>query len=506
MLRRDFFKLATASAAAGLASGSRSAVIAAELPTVPPQMADLGPAPIMKSFTAEDHRRRLQNIAICERGIKTCMRKYLVRNYIPGQVSYNLGEYPCRKPYDPDEYDEQELDRLRDGGIRLVQVMEEWNDLLRLFGGDKFTATNPAGLRRFIDMVHKRGMKILLYVSSGYMQAGDPDLRVDWVRGYPGHVVQAAHWRLVRCSPASAGWRAYILPHTLRVLDDYAPDGLYNDWGYVPLYNNHYPPTPDEVLAFHESADHDAALEDLVALIRAEVKRRGGIYKMHADGNNRPHTKIQLYDYLWVGEGIERIDDVRRATKDYPPYVIPCYDFRNGKPRNEDEVYLNTIPYMQFPLLLGGRPFTGERATIPGVKYLPESQDPLLRQWRAMWKYYQTHPKGPFVYGPWDSFPIWTDVKARHARWLKQYLEIVQEGTWAYIEISDSEFFQSPLSPNVVVSAFANLDLYLVLANYATDETRVTTKHEYVPIAEHSATSKRDWKLGGHSFVILRRV
>src|SRR6202042_2820842 len=120
---------------------------AVSLPEVTsPGLADTGTAAIMKSFTAEEHRRRLLNIQACETGIRKCLRRDLVTGYIPGQVSYNLGEYPCRKPYDPDEYDERELDRLRDGGIRLIQVMEDWNDLLGLFGGDKFTATNPAGL------------------------------------------------------------------------------------------------------------------------------------------------------------------------------------------------------------------------------------------------------------------------------------------------------------------------------------------------------------------------
>src|SRR5438270_10026167 len=85
-----------------------------------------GAAPIMQSFSSEDHRRRLRNIQACERGIRDCMKKYLITNYIPGQVSYNLGEYPSRKPYNPGEYDENELDRLRDGGIRLIQIMEDW--------------------------------------------------------------------------------------------------------------------------------------------------------------------------------------------------------------------------------------------------------------------------------------------------------------------------------------------------------------------------------------------
>ena len=162
-------------------------------------------------------------------------------------------------------------------------------------------------------------------------------------------------------------------------MDDCGPDGLYSDWGYIPLYNNPDPPTKDEVLAFYERADHDAALEDLVALIYSEVKRRGGIYKMHADGNNCPKFKEKLYDYLWVGEGVDRIDKVREESKNHPPYVVPCFDFRNGKPKEEDEVYPNTIPYMQFALLLAGRPFTGERTTIPGVRYLSEDKDPLLR-------------------------------------------------------------------------------------------------------------------------------
>ena len=272
MYRRQFLKAAAISAAGVSRRGMNFSML-------PADSADTPAAPIINSFTAEDHRRRLQNIAASERSIRRCMRKHLITQYIPGQVSYNLGEYPSRRPYDPDEYDERELDQLRDGGIRLIQIMEDWNDLLRLFGGDKFTAVNPAGLRRLIEMVHRRGMKILLYASTGYMQDGDVDLREEWVRGPKREVVQGAHWRLVRCSPASPGWRAYLLPRTLRILDTYGTDGLFNDWGYIPLYNNPDPPTKDEVLAFRESSDHDAALEDLVALIYSEVKRRGGIYK-----------------------------------------------------------------------------------------------------------------------------------------------------------------------------------------------------------------------------------
>lgn len=500
MLRRDLFKTAAAYTVAGF---GQSVTASADTTPLSP---DLGPARMMKSFTAEDHRRRLNNIAACEHGIRTCMKRYLITGYIPGQVSYNLGEYPSRKPYDPDEYDERELDRLHDGGIRLIQIMEDWNDLLRLFGGNKFTAVNPKGLRRFIDMAHGRGMKVLLYASTGYMQAGDPDLRDEWVRGLPGEVHQAAHWRLVRCSPASPGWRAYLLPRTLRVLDEYGADGLFNDWGYRSLATEQKPPTKDEVLAFEETPDHDAALEDLVSLIYSEVKRRGGIYKMHADRNARPMFKKQLYDYLWVGEGIGGIDKTRLETKDYPPYIVPCFDFRYGTVPNEDESYLQTIPYMQFPLLLAGRPFTGERALIPGVHYQPEEKDKLLHEWREMFKYYQAHPKGPYVYGPWDAFPPRPNAKEVHARWLKRYLPLVEEGTWAYLDVRDSNLFEGALPADVVASVFVSLETHLVLANYSNTDVSITTTNAFRAAYEPSGAPKRQWPLKARSFVILRQV
>jgi hypothetical protein len=216
-------------------------------------------------------------------------------------------------------------------------------------------------------------------------------------------------------------------------------------------------------------------------------------------------TQMQLYDYLWVGEGVFQIDKVREQSKNHPPYVVPCFDFRTGKPENRDEIYLHTIPYLQFPLLLAGRPFTGERGAIPGVPYLPEEKDPLLRQWRAMWKYVQEHPNGPFVYGPWDSFPIWPDIKARHARWLKQYLPLVSEGTWAYLEIGDSTLMRGPLPAGVVASVFANLDIYLVLANYGHGAAAVETAGTYTDLNAANSRPASRWELPARSLLMLRR-
>ena len=105
----------------------------------------------MKDFTAEDHRRRLQNIGIGTQKIRKCMRKHLITDYLPGQCVYNLGEYPSREPWAPSEYDEQELDRLKAHGIQLIQVMDEWNDRYGLFGGKQTDGGQPGGVPPFCE-------------------------------------------------------------------------------------------------------------------------------------------------------------------------------------------------------------------------------------------------------------------------------------------------------------------------------------------------------------------
>ncbi|NOX54975.1 MAG: hypothetical protein GXP27_11175, partial [Planctomycetes bacterium] len=451
MDRREFIKAGTTAAAAGAAVC---------LPINPTQAADgrgtesaAGASPaILASYTAQDHRRRLQNIAYCTQRIRTCMRKHLITNYLPAQCVYNMGEYPSRKRWEPGEYDEQELDRLKDHGIQLIQVMDEWNDRYGMFGGNKLTAVNPQGFRRFVKMVHQRRMKILAYASSGYFVGSDPDYRKEWSR--PGESY-GGWWDLDRCSPASPGWRAYLLPRLLRILDDYELDGLYNDWGYIPNSQKRAKqPAEDEVVAFEETPQYDGAVTDLLHLIYSEVKRRGGIYKMHADRANQPQTGgLKVYDYLWVGENVSNADKLREATKNHTPYVVPCIQGTSARIESVDDHFLHSIPYMQFPLLQGGRPVTGERAVIP-IPRLPGVQERGF--YRRAWEYYQAHPNGPYLAGQWDSIPPNPETRPAHARWLKRYLPMVEDGTWAYLEIAESDLFARPLPKGCVASAFAN--------------------------------------------------
>src|SRR5512135_1032666 len=97
-------------------------------------------------------------------------------------------------------------------------------------------------------------------------------------------------------------------------------------------------PTKDEVLAFKETDSSDGALQDLLALIYEEVKRRGGIVKVHCGAADRPQTDLKVYDYLWVGEEVTSGDSLREAVKNYPPYVIPCLDMSRARIADENEL------------------------------------------------------------------------------------------------------------------------------------------------------------------------
>lgn len=493
MDRRQFLRVGAGTVAAKTIlsqhPGATTRLIAAE--TRPPLMPS-----VLSTFTADDHRRRLQNIKACESGIRKCMRKHLVTGYLPGQCIYNLCEYPSLEPWQPNDYDEQELDRLRNHGIGLIQLHNEWADWLGLFGGNHFVPQNPAGFRRFVDMVHKRGMKLIAYISTAYFSRRDPAFCEPWSRR---QTWRGAYFDLAVCSAASAGWRAYLLPQLVRLLDDYGIDGLYND---RDIARNDRPPTADEVRPFAEGAADEAVTADLLAMIYAEVKRRGGIVKLHTGGATGPQTNLPVYDYLWVGELVRKVDDLRNATKNLTPYVVPCLDFATGtKVEREEELYLHAVPYMQFPLLMAGRPFTGERGFVPGIKYYSEYRN--LRQIR---EHYQAHPEGPHGYGWWDSVPGRPEARPAHARWLRRYLPMVEEGTWAYLDIGDSDMFAGPLPTDVVASAFANRELHLVLANYGRQPAEIVTSRMFVPSAEPASAPGNRWSLEGRSLRILRAV
>ncbi len=134
MKRREFLQSAAAIASSAAVDGHSKAIDASSR---------------FASTTLEKERARLANLAECRRVIRKCLRKHLITDYLPGQVCYNLGEYPWRKPWNPGAWDDDQLAELSRAGVQLVQVHDEWNDALRLYGGDKFSPANRPGFRRY---------------------------------------------------------------------------------------------------------------------------------------------------------------------------------------------------------------------------------------------------------------------------------------------------------------------------------------------------------------------
>lgn len=477
MRRRDFLLTTPA-------VGLTATALAADVPPGEPATPDSGaPAPgaivvpprprLIADYGAADHRDRLRAIAFGTATIHDCLRRHLVTNYLPAQCCYNLGEYPATRPWDPGAEDEAELDRLAGLGVEVLQVFDDWNDSLRLFGGDKYSPVSRDGYVRFLAMARRRGFKVLTYVSPCFIQRTDPDFDPAWSR--PGDFLVVGYWNMARCSPASPGWRAFVLRKIARVIDDWGADGIYADGGY--LMNRHaakraMPPAVDEIAAFTETPEEDGAFTDLLALLHADVKRRGAILKLHVDGVDKPRTDLTTYDYLWVGEGVASADAMREAVKDHPPYVVPCLDMGFTSLESIDEPYLHAIPFMQFPVAFGGRIFTGERGFVPGVTYHDDFWLKRCRDARAL---HRENPAALHTYSAWDEVPGSPRTRERWGEWLARYRPLVEEGSRAWLDIRQSDLFAAPLPADVVASAFANRRFRLVLANYGRTPADVAT-------------------------------
>jgi hypothetical protein len=142
---------------------------------------------------------------------------------------------------------------------------------------------------------------------------------------------------------------------------------------------------------------------------------------------------------------------------------------------------------------------------VPGVVYPNGANDFWVRRCQEIWKHHQANPNGPFTYSGWDAVPGRAETRPKHARWLKEYLPLVEEGTWAWLEIGPSSLFAGPLPKDVVASAFANRELHLVLANYGRSAVEIATADGYVPSESPSAAPKKVWSLPPRSLHVLRR-
>ncbi len=391
---------------------------------------------------------RIDNIAHAENSNISYYRRIRVRDYIPGQANYNLGDYPQKISVAPTEYDKKLIEKLACDGVKLIQVHEDWNDPVRLYGGDKFNAVDRQGMKDFIELCHANGIKVIAYVSSGYFQITDPDWRDEFSR--VKDVWSFNCFSYTKGCHGIGAWREFIIPKTLGVMDEYGFDGIYNDWGYDKTSYL------DGVLP---AGFYDAEVEDLLAQIYSEVKKRGGIYKLHCDRNNAPPCRDKVCDYLWIGEWIEGGIGI---GKDYEPYVVPCQDRHFDASKSLEEYIASVVPFMQFPLLKTGRPLRGNNVDLPNVTYFGGDEQDFFKNVR---NYNASHPDGPFAYSLWSSIPDDPREPEVWAKYLALYTPMTQENSIAYIGLERCKDILSPLHANIAASMFVNENIYLVVSN-----------------------------------------
>jgi len=337
--------------------------------------------------------------------------------------------------------------------VELLQLHEDWNDPLCVHGADKFSAVDPQGMRDFVALCHDHGIKVIAYASSGYYQVTDPNYREEFSKYHDCWKFNC--YAYVKGNHGNAAWRDYVIPRSLEAMDAYGFDGLYNDWGYDKW--GYDPALQDCILP---AGYYDPEVEDMLCRIYSEVKRRGGIYKLHCDRNNAPPCKDRVYDYLWIGEWVE--NSPNGVGKDYPTYVVPCLDRHRTTERTQETHFAYTIPFLQFPMLKTGRPILGKNGNVPGIAYYGGDEQEFYRQ---VGEYMDKHPNGPYVYSLWSSIP---DDPQEHDIWAKYsalYRPMVTENSIAYIELRSCDAILSPLPQEVYASMFVNEETYLVVSN-----------------------------------------
>ncbi len=70
----------------------------------------------MKYLTLEQHAKRVENINNATRYNKKFVKRHRICDYIPGQATYNLGDYPAKFSIMPTEYERgKTVSHLRNG-------------------------------------------------------------------------------------------------------------------------------------------------------------------------------------------------------------------------------------------------------------------------------------------------------------------------------------------------------------------------------------------------------
>lgn len=420
-------------------------------------------------MTEATERKRLENLRQVRRSIDAdqCLKVIRVRNYPQGFVHYQYGHYPSREIYTPDEKDWQLLEEYGKNGVDTL-VLWGWQDFAGIEGKGVTTARDPEGLKRFVEVAHVNGLKVLPYTSTSWCDIRDSVYRPEWGRGYR---LDEVYYRFERCCPGSPSWRAHHLEKVEGLFQQFGIDGVYNDSGFALHKGGCKSRDGGHVhLGAGEDTEALAVLcEDFQAELYALIKRHNGLHVFFYEMDWMPPF-AKYWDYLLVGEGVRDLRASVDKTKRYPGRVLRYPDWSrlitdeadpkwvpdmDRVPEIENLMHACTIPYMQFTALHGG--FHGQEEdvfTIPGVEWIPEEQDGWSRWGKRMQELKARGQRPPAL------------DKQRWYKLLGIYKQMTKEGSVVFMEAKGrNEFVGAPLPKKVVASIFVNDGLYIAFSN-----------------------------------------
>lgn len=429
----------------------------------------------MTNLSLEQQSQRLENIKFAEASVKECSNRVRVRDYMPGQVTYNLGSYPKRFFIKPTEYDYNIIKNLSQKGVELIQIHEEWNDSIRHLGADKFSSHDPFGLHEFIDLCHKFNIKVIPYISTNYFDERDVDFKESFDKY--NNTNRNLHFRYRTCSLESPTWSKYLFDKVTAMLDEYDFDGIYNDMGH------------DELLEYRIQADkngeerddnkvrYDPCAEDMLVRLYNLCKNQGKIMKHHYAGSIKLKTKEKFYDYLWVGENVKDLSDLTKTAK-YDPYVVPCPDFKDMDTKDYERVFAHFMPLMQFPLRADGRPFNMyEKLNEPGVEYTKYPSDhPFQRQA----DFAKANPDGPYMYSEWSSMPENEEYRNKWFYYLDIYKKMAKEDALCHVDIKESTLFACDVPNDVYMTLYTSDEQFLCISNCGDKKAELVLRDNWI--------------------------
>ncbi len=422
---------------------------------------------ILRDYTRQDHRQRLLNIRQAREAVTDCRKTELLMGYEPGQYIYHSSQ-----PGDPKE-DATLFERMAKAGVKYIYTWSGWAAPGHRWDGDPmFVPGDEQGARRFLELAHSYGLKVLPYTSTNFFVRRSPYFNPDWAYDASYDLklrLDDPSWDLAHCSPNSPGWRSHLLRQYVNLLDNFDYDGVYVDSGYIRRCDyisamQYYEKEPvmvkDEIMAFAEDADHDGGMEDLLSMISAEVRRRGKTISVFKEGTDRFRTDKDIFDYMLAGECATDIDFVRERIRDYKHVML---DFSPPAPIPEDEYYLNTLPFLHFPML------KRLAVTVPDPNSIIPDFDTGLK-------------------------------------WLSLFKDMTEDGTFCFIDAKCPGIVPQK-SDDIVCTLYVNRETYLVLANFSQEPGKVVLNGKYASLRpdEEEKPVANELTLDGRGLLILKK-